>query len=137
MTLGRPSYIHEENYNVSMLSISDFDGWDAPPEGGNHVHEAKAIGAEGFIAMARLSVILANLLKQLYTIKAVEFLRDKSADFILSVATPIATSLTGWRTTFLEPLLKRTSFPNVTGESQASEIVLQNHLPTHLKGAWS
>lgn len=117
MTLGRPTYIHEEQCNVPMLSTSDFPALHATSLVNEGADLTQPIGVDCFIAMAKLSVILSDLLKTLYTIKAVEFLREKPAEFILSIVEHIVTALSDWRTEFLEPLLKRNLFPDVTGKN--------------------
>lgn len=116
MTLGRPSYIHDEQYNVPMLSTTDFPTQDhAPLVNVDAQDPVQPMGISCFRAMATLSVILSDLLKTLYTLRSVEFLRDKSAEFILDLAEPLINSLSDWRTRYLEPLLVRTAFPDVTG----------------------
>ncbi|KAH8690620.1 fungal-specific transcription factor domain-containing protein [Talaromyces proteolyticus] len=125
MTLGRPSHIDEDQCNVSMLSISDFPAPDATSLVDEGASLTQPIGVDCFIAMTTLSVILSDLLKTLYTIKAVEFLREKPAELILSIAEPISTALFDWRTTFLEPLLKRNSFPDVTGSLELAYYTVE------------
>ncbi|KAL4947402.1 fungal-specific transcription factor domain-containing protein [Aspergillus filifer] len=69
---GRPSYIHEDNWDVPMVSMGDMPiGYDgaSPPEATGRM----------FIAMAHLTTILSDVLGRLYSIRAIRNY-DQDAD---------------------------------------------------------
>jgi hypothetical protein len=106
-----------------MLSTSGFPAQDSALEVNVDAHDpVLPTGISCFRAMATLSVILSDLLKALYTLRSVELIRDKSAEFILGIAEPIINSLSEWRTRYLEPLLMRTPFPDVIGKECAKSL---------------
>ncbi|KAH8896850.1 hypothetical protein GQ53DRAFT_819106 [Thozetella sp. PMI_491] len=67
--LGRPSYISRDDWNVPMVTMADFPDDDTPAS-------AKAV----FIAMAKLSLLLAEALHKFYTMRAQQNMRGMSAD---------------------------------------------------------
>ncbi|KAL2848404.1 fungal-specific transcription factor domain-containing protein [Aspergillus pseudoustus] len=65
---GRPSYTHDENWNVPMLSLDDVpsEGWYSSGSAGGVPRSA----AHMFVAMAALTTILSDILVKMYSIRS-------------------------------------------------------------------
>lgn len=73
--LGRPSYISRDDWSVPMVTEDDFSSSPDTPE------SAKLV----FIGMAKLSVLLAEVLHKFYTIKAQQTMQSMSQDELMEI----------------------------------------------------
>lgn len=115
MTLGRPSYLSEDHADVPLVMLTDF----RPSEQCTDNDSAKTTNTAAccFIALAELSLILANLLNSFYTINALLRSREADVAHIIDTGEGIQTKLHQWRSQHLGPLLAKRSFPDITGEN--------------------
>lgn len=96
--LGRPSYLHEDDCNVPLLTIEDVppntvSGEPLPPT-----------SAQMFVAMAALSQILSLLLTHFYTLKAVTRLPMVPVEEVAELGRFFERQLTAFYTEHLLPL---------------------------------
>lgn len=97
--LGRPSYIHDDDCNVPLLSVEDIaastvGGEALPPTSGRM-----------FVAMAALTQILSMLLTHFYTLKAVKRLTQASVEEMADLGRYFEQMLTGFHAEHLLPLI--------------------------------
>ncbi|KFZ01591.1 hypothetical protein V500_00687 [Pseudogymnoascus sp. VKM F-4518 (FW-2643)] len=110
LTLGRPSYLHDEQNDVSMLTMADF-----ALEGSLQPSPANEKPAQLFIGVTTLSVILSNILANFFTVKAINSRQTMALDELESICTSFEDKLKKWQVTHLEPALVKRSFPDPTG----------------------
>ncbi|KAK6396591.1 hypothetical protein LTR65_008489 [Meristemomyces frigidus] len=96
--LGRPSYIHDDDCNVPLLStddiaISTVGGDPLPPT-----------SARMFVAMAALTQILSMLLSHFYTLRAVNNLAQASVEDMSELGRYFEQLLSGFYTEHILPL---------------------------------
>jgi hypothetical protein len=77
--LGRPSYLNDEHSNVPMLTLDNFShvGLNNQPMG--------LVPALQFIAMAKLTTILSDLLSTFYTLKAMDRVKLLPIEVLYSI----------------------------------------------------
>lgn len=130
--LGRPSYISRDDWSVPMVIESDFPDIETTTC-------AKTI----FIAMAKLSVILAEVLHQFYTIRAQRKIQSMPVDDLLQLLSEFEERLDSFSRTVLAPLRVLASSASSSGTlidssgtvelaHQTLEIVIYRAVLRHL-----
>lgn len=85
---GRPTHIHESQFDLEPLAWNDFDNDRTRPDKG------KSAAITAFISLTRLSVVLADVLDNFYTVKSSS---DRlSAEQALLRATNCQAQMTAW-----------------------------------------
>ncbi|KAI1342307.1 fungal-specific transcription factor domain-containing protein [Xylariaceae sp. FL0016] len=78
--LGRPSYISRDDWSVPVASEGDL-----PESDPSHQWDTPASSRLLFVAMTKLTLILAELLQKFYTIKAMSAMRSKDPEDLLRI----------------------------------------------------
>lgn len=112
LTLGRPSYINDDQHDVEELQVMDII--PAPNASQGDV----LFPARVFVAAARLTSILADILSQMYTIKATKVLQELSAEEVRVIASAFISRLEQWKEAFFNPLLGNNTMHDPTGNLQ-------------------
>ncbi|EXJ91448.1 hypothetical protein A1O1_04560 [Capronia coronata CBS 617.96] len=109
LTLGRPSYINEEEYNVPLPTMDNFPRYNyedlEPPE----------VGIRQFIGMAVLTTILSDILATFYTLRANTRLQSYSSDLLQLLSDQFEQRLEAFHNTHLTPIYDVHSFLDPTG----------------------
>ncbi|KIV83353.1 hypothetical protein PV11_05386 [Exophiala sideris] len=119
LTLGRPSFIHDDQYKVRMIDRSDFraNESDSPsPE--------VQRGADVFVAMAYLTQILSTILSTFYTARGLESRLLETSDEVLSTCDMLERELDNWRNRYLIACRDHPGFPDVTGPLELAAHVV-------------
>ncbi|KIW42330.1 uncharacterized protein PV06_05892 [Exophiala oligosperma] len=119
LTLGRPSYLQDDQNNVSMLTQADFaaEGFEQPSK-------SQSQPANIFIGMATLSVILSRICREFFTVKSTRSFWGSIAE-LQHAWTLLEEDLDRWYATFLEPLLASKGFPDPTGSLELAFYTVQ------------
>lgn len=120
LTLGRPSYIHENQHDVAQLEVSDII---TDPKGRT---ENGLLTARTYVAIARLTAILSDILSELYTVRGAKRLHSMGAQECLDVANGYLSRLDTWRTEYLDPLLGHEVMYDPTGKRETSPVPPNN-----------
>lgn len=116
MTLGRPSYIHDDQYDVHDLELRDIAHDQRAPA------QLRDLSARTFIAAARLTVMLSDILSELYTVKGMKRLHALGISECCDVASAFFTRLEDWRRGHLEHLLECQVMYDPTGKIENHEL---------------
>jgi hypothetical protein len=109
LTLGRPSYIHDDQYDVEQLEVTDII-----PDPKASL-STKSLPAQVFVAAARLTTILADILSQLYTVKAAKILPTLGTEECSDIASVFINRLHRWKDDYLTPLSGNDTMHDPTG----------------------
>ena len=114
--LGRPSYISRDDWSVPMVTEADFPDPETP-------QSAKYI----FIAMAKLSVILAEALHQFYTIRAQKKIQTMPIKDLMELLSDFENRLDAFSRDVLTPLkaLATSASAPILDSSGTVELALQ------------
>lgn len=112
LTLGRPSYIHDDQNDVGDLEVTDM----IPDQ--RAVADVRGLPARVFVAAARLTVILSDILSQLYTVKGVKRLHSLEIQDCHDIANAFLARLDRWREEHLAPLLEHHIMHDPTGKEE-------------------
>jgi len=85
--LGRPSYIHTENHNVPLPTLSNFSHLSL------HSNPMSITPALNFIAMSHLSLILSDILSTFYTLKSIDRVKSMPISMLFSIMEDFRTRL--------------------------------------------
>lgn len=119
LTLGRPSYIHDDQYDVEDLEVADV----IPDQ--NVSEDLRDLPARVFVAAARLTVILSDILSQLYTVKGVKRLYALATGECYNIAHGFIGRLDGWKEEYLTPLLLYDTIHDPTGSLQLAYYTVE------------
>lgn len=109
LTLGRPSYIHDDQHDVAELQVSDII---VDSRGG----ENGLLAARTYVAATRLTEILSDILSQLYTVRGAKRLDSLGASACLDIANGFLSRLDTWKTEYLDTLLGHEVMYDPTGK---------------------
>ena len=112
LTLGRPSYINDDQHDVEELQVMDIISAPNAPQGD------VLFPARVFVAAARLTTILADILSQMYTVKATKALQELSAEEVRVIAGEFISRLEQWKQALFNPLLGNNTMHDPTGNLQ-------------------
>ncbi|KAJ5318409.1 hypothetical protein N7476_004829 [Penicillium atrosanguineum] len=109
LTLGRPSYIHDDQHDVEQVEVTDIipDPKASP--------RTELLPAQVFVAAARLTSILADILSQLYTVKAAKMLPTLGIEECSDIASVFISRLRRWKEDYLTPLIGNDTMHDPTG----------------------
>ncbi|KAK1763240.1 fungal-specific transcription factor domain-containing protein [Phialemonium atrogriseum] len=119
LTLGRPSYIHDDQNDVGDLEVTDM----IPDQ--RAVADVRGLPARVFVAAARLTVILSDILSQLYTVKGVKRLHSLEIQECHDIASAFLARLDRWREEHLAPLLEHHIMHDPTGNLQLAYYTIE------------
>lgn len=117
LTLGRPSYIHDDQYDVEELELTDI----APDPRASA--EIRDLSARVFVAAAKLTVILSDILSELYTIRRVKRLHSLDIQECCNISNAFLERLDAWKEGHLTPLLGHHVMYDPTGKKRLRSIV--------------
>lgn len=116
LTLGRSSYIHDDQFDVEELELTDIVPDQQVSE------EMRGLSARVFVAGARLAVILSDILSELYTIKSVKRLHSLKYQECCDIASAFLARLERWKEENLTPLLEYHVMYDPTGKDEAISV---------------
>ncbi|KAH8690613.1 fungal-specific transcription factor domain-containing protein [Talaromyces proteolyticus] len=99
LTLGRPSFLHDEQSNVPMVTISDFDHGESEVSYLSALASSRimySVSTGMFVAMAELSVLLSDILSTFYTVRGIRRLREAPRQGMECVIDSFTNRLEGW-----------------------------------------
>ncbi|KAL4808232.1 fungal-specific transcription factor domain-containing protein [Aspergillus unguis] len=112
LTLGRPSYIHDDQHDVGQLEVTDIVPDPKASPG------TELLPAQVFVAAARLTTILADILSQLYSVKAAKILPTLGIRECSDIASVFMNRLRRWKEDYLTPLVGIDTMHDPTGNLQ-------------------
>lgn len=120
LTLGRPSYINDDQHDVEELQVMDIIPAPNAPQG------TELFPARVFVAAARLTTILADILSRLYTVKATKALQGLSAEQVGMIASDFISRLEQWKEALFNPLLGNNTMYDPTGKQSPVLVTLDS-----------
>lgn len=116
LTLGRPSYIHNDQHDVAQLEVTDII---TDPRGDA---ESGLLSARTYVAATRLTGILSDILSQFYTVRGAKRLHTLGPQECLGAANGFLSRLDTWKTERLDPLLGHEIMYDPTGKSTLTPL---------------
>ena len=114
LTLGRPSYIHDDQYDAEPLETTDM----VPDL--KTASSIRDLPARTFVAAARLTVILSDILSRLYTVMGAKRLDSMELNECHDIANTFLSRLDRWKEEYLAPLLELDVVYDPTGKPRTS-----------------
>lgn len=111
LSLGRPSYLNDENCNVPALTANHFAHLGI---NGESLAQTPALR---FVATASLTTILSDVLDTFYTLKAVDGIKNLPSEMLLSLLSGFQTRLTAWNENHLARLSDTNTFLDSSGST--------------------
>lgn len=111
LTLGRPPYLNDEQHDVTMVQVSDFETADSP------LSDKESVAARTFIAHARLAKILSGILSRLYSVKGVKQMRSIAVQEVCDVVSHFTQQLEAWKQETAHPLIESELTFDPTGKA--------------------
>ncbi|CAI4218390.1 unnamed protein product [Parascedosporium putredinis] len=116
---GRPSHLHDDQHDVEDLQIDDF------------IFDPRASGKMGdlaarvYVAAARLTVILSDILSKLYTVRGAKKLYTLHRDECVAIADAFLGRLQAWKDEYMAPLADFDVMHDPTGNLQLAYYTVE------------
>lgn len=119
LVLGRPSHLHDDQHDVQDLQIDDFV---SDPRANGNMGD---LAARVYIAAARLTVILSDILSKLYTVRGAKKLYTLHRDECVAIADAFLGRLQAWKEEHMAPLADFDVMHDPTGNLQLAYYTVE------------